>query len=302
MEETKENKKKSFEERFGKFYDKNYKKLLAISGIILILSFVYLGIFYSQNNNLFYQDISLKGGTSITIFDSLDPDIIEQDLIDELGEINVRRINDIVTGEQQGIIIETTVETESVRDILENYLGYELDEENSSFEFTSSALGESFYRQLIIAILIAFLFMSIVVFLIFRNFVPSAAVILSAIADIIMTLVVVNLLGIELSTAGIIAFLMLIGYSVDTDILLTTRVLKRDNGSVNHRLFTAFKTGTTMTLTSLLAVVFALVIIMSFSEVLAQIFTVLSIGLTFDLFNTWITNASMIKWYAERKK
>jgi preprotein translocase subunit SecF len=33
--------------------------------------------------------------------------------------------------------------------------------------------------------------------------------------------------------------------------------------------------------------------------VLRQIFLILLIGLSFDLINTWITNASLLKWYQE---
>jgi len=117
-----------------------------------------------------------------------------------------------------------------------------------------------------------------------------------------MTLALVDILGIKMSSAGIVAFLMLIGYSVDTDILLTNRVLKRHEGDINTRIFGAFKTGITMTLTSLFAVVFALVIVKSFSIVLTQIFTILAIGLCFDLLNTWITNVSILKWYMVKKR
>ena len=133
-----------------------------------------------------------------------------------------------------------------------------------------------------------------------KKSVPAFAVILSAFADIIMTLAVINLVGIELSTAGIVAFLMLIGYSVDTDILLTTRLLRRREG-VNASLFKAFKTGMTMTITSIVAVMTALIAIYSFESVLNQIFTILLIGLGFDMFNTWVTNASIIKWYVGKQ-
>ena len=105
----------------------------------------------------------------------------------------------------------------------------------------------------------------------------------------------------EISSAGIVAFLMLIGYSVDTDILLTTRILKRHEGTLNERLSGAFKTGMTMTLTSLFAIVSALIVVKSFSVILTQIFTIISIGLVFDIFNTWVTNVSILKWYAEQK-
>ena len=131
---------------------------------------------------------------------------------------------------------------------------------------------------------------------------PSAAVIISAFADIFMTLTLVNILGIKMSSGGIVAFLMLIGYSVDTDILITNRILKRVEGTLNERIFGAFKTGITMTLTSLLAIIFALMVSISFSALLTQIFTILAIGLSFDLLNTWITNVSLLKWYVEKNE
>jgi len=133
------------------------------------------------------------------------------------------------------------------------------------------------------------------------NSIPSFAVILCAFADILMTLTVVNMLGVSLSSAGIIAFLMLIGYSVDTDILMTTRLLRTKEGTLNHRLFEAFKTGMTMTLTAIASIGIAFLMVYSFSNTLRQIFGIILIGLGFDIINTWITNASMLKWFMEAK-
>ncbi len=290
-----------FGERFEKFHDKNYKLLLLIPLSLLLFSIIYMGVFYSQNQDFIHKDISLTGGTSVTINEKINMVNLKNNLSDKLENIKTREIYDLITREQIATIIETKTDGQQTKQVLEDYLGYELNEENSSFEFTGPSLSESFYKQLLIAILFAFAFMAIVVFIIFRNLVPSAAVIISAFADILMTLVLVNLLGIQMSSAGIIAFLMLIGYSVDTDILLTTKVLKRE-GPLNKRIFGAFKTGTTMTLTSLLAITFALVIVSSFSNILTQIFMILAIGLGFDLLNTWITNVSILKWYVKKKK
>ncbi len=283
------------------WHDKYYKLLLLIPISLVLFSLVYMGIFYSNNQDFIYKDISLTGGTSVTIYGEIDITDLEQALSEKLEEVNTRKIYDLITREQKAVIIETKSSGEEIKQILEDYLGYELNTENSSFEFTGSALSESFYRQLLIAILFAFIFMAIVVFIIFRTFIPSLAVILAVFADILMTLVFVNLLGMKMSSAGIIAFLMLIGYSVDTDILLTTRILKRKEGSLNQRILGAFKTGMTMTLTSILAVAFALIVVKSFSVVLSQIFTILIIGLGFDLLNTWITNVSILKWYVEKR-
>ena len=283
------------------WHDKYYKLFLLIPLVLLLFSLIYMGIFYSKNNDFIYKDISLTGGTSVTLYGQIDKLNLEQTLSEKLEDISTREIYDLITREQIAVIVETKTEGDEAEKILEEYLGYELDEDNSSFEFTGSALSESFYKQLLIAILFAFIFMAIVIFIIFRTVIPSAAVIISAFADILMTLVLVNLFGIKLSSAGIVAFLMLIGYSVDTDILLTTRILKRHEGSINQRIFGAFKTGITMTLTSLVAITIALIIVKSFSIILTQIFTILAIGLSFDILNTWITNVSILKWYVQRK-
>ena len=295
MEEDKETNKENW-------HDKNYKVLLLIPLILLILSFAYLAYFYASTGDFIRKDISLTGGTSVTIYSQVDIEVLKLDLADKLEEIHVRDIYDIITKEQKAVIIQTKSDGDITKSTLEEYLGYTLDGKNSSFEFTGSSLSQSFYKQLLIAILIAFLFMAIVVFIIFRTAIPSIAVIISALADIVMTLALVNLFSMQMSSAGIIALLMLIGYSVDTDILLTTRILRRDEGSLNHRLLGSFKTGTTMTLTSIFAIAAALFIIKSFSVVLTQIFTILVIGLLFDLLNTWITNVSILKWYVKSKK
>jgi len=283
------------------WHDKYYKILLIIPAILIIFSFIYMINFYNQNGDFIKKDISLTGGTSVTIYEKLDVLELKQGLQNKLQDVNIREVYDLITKEQKAVIIETTSGADETKKVLEDYLKYELTDENSSFEFTGSSLSQGFYKQLLIAILIAFVAMGLVIFIIFRTFVPSIAVIASAFADILMTLVVVNILGIEVSTAGLVAFLMLIGYSVDTDILLTSRVLKREGDSLNKKIFDSFKTGMTMTITALFSVLVALFIVKSFSSVLTQIFTILAIGLGFDIFNTWVTNVSIIKWYMKNK-
>ncbi|MFC1710693.1 hypothetical protein ACFLZJ_00845 [Nanoarchaeota archaeon] len=342
--------KEESKNKLSRFHDKHYKHLLLIPILLLVISAIFMFNFYSNNGDFIYKDVSLSGGTSITIHSPIDSKTLEQDLADQLEEISVRETYNIITGEQVDTIVETKTGGQETTAVLEEYLGYDLNEENSDFLFNKPTLSESFYNQLILAILYAFSFMGIVVFFLFskktkmkilvlaitlisplfflafkiisistamiialvtlllsiiiyiKHNIPSFAVIISAFADILMTLVLANMLGMKMSTAGIVAFLMLIGYSVDTDILLTTRILKRSRGTLNHRIFGAFKTGITMTLTSLLAVVFALVVVKSFSVVLGQIFTILAIGLGFDILNTWITNASILKWYMEKRQ
>ncbi|MBT3643116.1 hypothetical protein HN604_02770 [archaeon] len=332
---------------FEQWYDKKYKKLLFIPAIVLTLSILYLAFFYVQTGDIIYKDVSLTGGTSITLITDISAEEMQNALLNEILDFEVKTISDNSGNQLELVIIVGEEHSEDIVSILETILGEELTQENSSTETTSSSLSADFYKQLIVAVILAFFWMAAVVFLIFTkkkgiklrivllNFlfgffmgnyflsinkflagiifvgfsvyfvqtyikysVPAFAVMLAAFANIVMTLAVVDLIGIKLSTAGIVAFLMLIGYSVDTDILLTTRLLKKKE-SINAALLGAFKTGTTMTITSIIAITTALIVVFSFNSVLNQIFTILLIGLGFDLFNTWVGNASIIKWYME---
>jgi preprotein translocase subunit SecF len=285
------------------FYDKIYKWLLILPSLLLIFSVIYLVQFYNKNGDVIYKDVSLTGGTSVSVFDgNIGLDALKNSLKSEFPDLIVRGISDIRTGKQLGVTLETKAPPEQIKPALEKYLNYKLTNENSSVEFSGSTLSEGFYKQLRFAIILAFVLMATVVFVIFRSPVPSGAVILSAFADIIMSLVVINMSGMQISGAGIVAFLMLIGYSVDTDILLTTRLLKSQEGTINQRILGALKTGLTMTLTAIAAVAVSLIIIYSLSDILRQMFTILLVGLFFDIFNTWITNTSILKWYMEAKK
>jgi len=284
------------------WYDRTYKLQILLPLAVLVFCVIYLGQFYVNNGDIIYKDVSITGGTTITVFKTVDIAALRQSLSPEFPDIEVRALSDFRTGEQRGFFVETSANVDLVKAALEKQLGLVLTQDNSSIEFTGSALSSSFYQQLRLAVIIAFVLMAVVVFIIFRTLVPSLAVILAAFADIVMTIVVVDIYNIQLSTAGIVALLMLIGYSVDTDILLTSRVLRGREGTVNQRIFGAFKTGIMMTLTAIAAVAVSYILTSSYSETLRQMFTILLIGLGFDIFNTWITNASLIKWYAEAKK
>jgi preprotein translocase subunit SecF len=168
---------------------------------------------------------------------------------------------------------------------------------DSSINQISETFGKSLQYQAFIAIIFSFIGMAIVVFLSFRTFVPSVAVVLSAFADMVMTAAVMNIAGITLTLGTTAALLMLIGYSVDSDILLTTRVLKRQ-GKLNDKLTGAFHTGIIMTSTTFAAITALFIVSWIGSiQILMEISAVLLIGLVFDIMNTWLTNVGILKWY-----
>lgn len=166
-----------------------------------------------------------------------------------------------------------------------------------------AALGETFWNTAISVSIIAIVLVVIVVFTFFREIIPSLAIIGAAVFDISGALGLMAIFGIPLSLSSIPALLMLIGYSVDTDILLTTRILNRREGTARQRAFESMKTGLTMTLTTLAAV--SVMLILSYFVqmiVIFEIAAVLIFGLLADLISTWLMNAPVLLWYAERKE
>ncbi|MBN1792303.1 protein translocase subunit SecF [Candidatus Woesearchaeota archaeon] len=281
-------------------YDRHYLKLLWIPMILLVIA---LGLFVYQiatTGDFINKGVSLKGGVVITVPVETPVDLTQVSSLLKAkfsgDEIDVRSTNEF--GVQKALIVLTD-NIDANDAILE-----ELDtiipgaSENASSETTGAALGGSFFSETIKAMIFAFVFMGIVVFFSFRAFMPSLMVILSVFADIIETIVVVNLLGMKISGAGIAALLMLIGYSVDTDILLTTRVLKSKEGTVFQRTLNAANTGIMLTTTALIAVTVSL--FFTQSEVIKEIMIIMLIGLLFDLVNTWLQNTALLRYYMER--
>ncbi|MEK6820303.1 MAG: protein translocase subunit SecF [Nanoarchaeota archaeon] len=296
-----QNQNKTTEQEGKSWFDRWYKLLMTIPLAIMVISLIYLGIFFSNHNDFLLKDVSLSGGTTITINAEIDSSALEQQLKSEFPDVVVRKLTDLRTGKTIASVVESSAQPEEFQKSLEQILGYNLTEENSSREITGSTLGQNFYKQLIFALIISFILMSLVIFIMFRTFIPSIAVIFAAFSDIVMPLALLDFLGIKFSVAGIAAFLMLIGYSVDTDILLTTRALRGREGTLNQRIYKAFKTGILMTLTALAAVLPVFIVVTGLPNSFRQIFLILALGLTADIINTWMTNAGIIKWYCDKK-
>lgn len=166
-----------------------------------------------------------------------------------------------------------------------------------SVDATSASFGATAQTQALLGILVAFGGMSVLVFAMFRTFVPSIAVVISAFSDIVIPVALMNLLGIELTLGTVAALLMIIGYSVDSDILLNNHVLRR-SGEFYESAYRAMETGVTMTLTSLAAMaVMTLVASLFGIGLLSSIGLILVFGLATDLMNTYMLNMSLLRWW-----
>ncbi|QQG38478.1 MAG: hypothetical protein HYS32_02620 [Candidatus Woesearchaeota archaeon] len=283
------------------FYRNNHSKLMWIPLIIILISIGILGFKYFTTGEFIQKDVSLKGGISTTISTTqeVDAEDLAKFLTSKLNEeVSVRTLRDFTSGDQVGVIIETSnVKSSDLKAALKEKITFT--DEDFSVEEVSASLGESFFRQMIIAVIVAFVLISLTVLVMFRTLIPSLGVVSAALFDMLFSLSILSLFEVKLTSAGVAAFLLVMGYSIDTDILLTTRVLKRSDKELFERIFDSMKTGSTMSITAIVSLTIGY--FFATSLVLKQIFLIIILALIFDLFTTWLLNTEILIRYCKKK-
>ncbi len=268
----------------------SWKQMLIPPLLFLALIIAIFALNYSRTGEFVTYGIDFTGGKLISFPNSyeLDPEAIEAELREEfaLPELAVRKGSGVLS-----------VETQAMEDEILAYMGEKYGKTGTTTEL-EVPLAETFRRQAPVVLIAAFVGMGVVVYIVFRSPLPSMAVLIAALLDIIEAMGLMALFGVRLSLATVAALLMLIGYAVDTNILLTSRMLKRRE-EMRVRLLGAMKTGLTMSATTLCAL--GALFLFSTSDVLDDIALVLIFGLLADLLNTWLFNAGLLRGYLSRK-
>jgi preprotein translocase subunit SecF len=284
------------------------RQLAAIPLVILAAALLVLSGWYVATGDPVRMGTDFTGGTELRVQTATPQSEFSDAFDEEIVSINPVRSSDntyIVTFPPSDPDEERRI-GQQARNELEPVPGEEYCQENAqdeacdvvkSIQGTSASFGESTQRLTLIGLGIAFVGMSVLVFLMFRTFVPSIAVVISAFSDIVVPLALMNVLGIELSLGTVAALLMLIGYSVDSDILLNNHIIRRSGGFYEST-YRAMQTGVTMTVTSLSAMAVMALVAHFFNIVLLRsIGIVLVLGLATDLMNTYMLNLSLLRWW-----
>jgi len=273
------------------------KKMIIIPIIVLLIALSILGFSYLKTGEPVTMGVAFKGGT-VAYLTTDETDAVLEAVFADYNLIDVRTSS----GRK---MVQFGPMDEDTKDELLAYLNSNYEDvqiEDMGEEFSSEQQQQAFW-----ALIFAFILMAMVVFIVFKTAVPGLAVILSAFSDITIAVACMNIFGIELTLGTVAALLMLIGYSVDSDILLTTRLLKRE-GILEEKITKAMRTGLTMTGTTLSAITVlflvssSMYLISSYTAIpiLRDISVVLIFGLLADLMNTWLLNTGVLKWYALR--
>ena len=268
------------------------KKMIGIPAVFLIAALVIVIITFASCGLPVHPGIDFAGGTAVTIH----TDQTQEQIAAYFAAYAPQSIESGIGGSYylKFGAMDNDAMMEFNRYILSGY-------PDAGIEQFGATFGSALQSQAILAIIFAFIGMAVVVFIAFRKIVPALTVVAAGVADIAITCAVMNIIGMELSLATTAALLMLIGYSVDSNILMTTKVLKR-KGDINEKFAGAFRTGFIMTSTTFCAIL-AMFIVSLIGQVqtLYMISGVLLIGLLCDFFFTWAFNAGILKLYVDSK-
>ena len=169
-----------------------------------------------------------------------------------------------------------------------------------SLEEVSPTLSRLFISKIMGIATVSTAIAVVVIFLIFRVPAPSIAVLVGAASDILIALGAMAIFQIPLTLASFATLMMLVGLSLDTDMMLTIKTIKRSEDTPRQRAYGAFKTGFAMTSTVVIAfaVLLALGIVVRIPTYY-QIGAVAVAGLIGDLIATWMLNAVLVLWHLE---
>jgi len=279
-------------------------QMIIIPLVLLLLSLIILGWSFISTGSPVELGIEFTGGTTVTVESTLSFEEVQQKFTSQFPDTPPISARDAGGGR---VMLKFAPMDEAAQMELNEYLTSNFGKE-ILLQQISALYGQNLQISAIKAVIYAFLGMAVLVFIIFKSVVPSGAVVLSAFSDIVIAATLMNLFGIALSLGTVAALLMLIGYSIDSDILLTTRLLKR-RGKLDDKIKGAMKTGLTMTTTTI-AAIFILFLVSTFAQyvssfsridIISDISAVLLLGLATDLMNTWMLNTGILKWYMGRE-
>lgn len=201
---------------------------------------------------------------------------------------------------ENGVEIETsedllgTQENRTTEDRIKSLLsdiGIEK-EPDISTESMGSIITQLYKNRARDAAIAAIIAMAIILFIALRHFTTVGGILSVVGLDFLGILGGMTILDIPLSLASMAGILLIFGYAVNTNILLSTNVLKRKGGTPRERAGRAMSTGVKMSSTSATAMI-ALNLLTSAPE-LEQISAVLVIGILVDMVNTWLLNSGLI--------
>lgn len=198
-----------------------------VSGIIILIAIV--GPFLRGG---FSFGIEFTGGSEFQL--SVAGERNETIAVEAVQSVIPASIPKVTLVGQQDIRVQTEavsdLESREIRAALAS--GYDVPESAVTSTFIGAAWGQDITRQAIIALIVFIIFVSLVMAIYFRTWKMALAAVLALFHDLIVTVGIYGITGLEISPASMIGFLTILGFSLYDTVVVFDKI--RENTTVEN--------------------------------------------------------------------
>ncbi|MDD6348250.1 MAG: protein translocase subunit SecD [Lachnospiraceae bacterium] len=210
----------------------NRLKYAILAVVVIVIGFAAMGIHAAGGEHSLNFSLDFLGGTSTTV--DFNEDMTLQELDDQVkpyvmeitGDANV--VMQKVVNANQVIIKTRTLnndERTAMTDVLTENFGIE--ESAITAESISATVGNEMRRDAVLAVVIAVILMLLYIFIRFRDIRFATAAVIALCHDVLVTLTAYALLRISVGNAFIAVMLTILGYSINSTIVIFDRIREK---------------------------------------------------------------------------
>ncbi|NAZ26139.1 MAG: hypothetical protein GU343_01190 [Nanoarchaeota archaeon] len=280
------------------FIEKNYKKFLMISILILVI-FVGIILFnYFKYGYIINKSITISGGYVTLINNNYH--ITNSEIQNVLNQMN---ITDYVLYSTPNIVyIESGKEINGTLliNLLNQDYNIKLLPTDISIQQYSSLVGNLIFNQFLFFVILAMVLTAFVIFIAFRASKITLNIISTILFDIIGLLAILSITKYPIGANGFIGMLMILGFAIDNNVVLSTNIVKEKDKPFIERVRMSFRVGMLMEIIALYTLLLLYFIVPEPS--VDEFAFVLSIAIILDLLYYLIGNIPLYKYFEAKKE
>jgi preprotein translocase subunit SecF len=280
------------------FIENNYKKFLLLS-ISLFAIFIGIILFnYFKYGYIINKSITISGGYVTLINNNYN--LTNTEIQNILNQMN---ITDYVLYSTPNIIyIESRdrINGTLLINLLNQYYNISIQPSDISIQQYSSLVGDLIFNQFLFFVILAMILAAFVIFIAFRVSNTTLNIISTILFDIIGLLAVLSITKYPIGANGFIAMLMILGFAIDNNVVLSTNMIKEKDKPFIERIKMSFRVGVLMEIIALYTLLLLYFIVPDPS--VNEFAFVLSTATILDLIYYLIGNIPLYKYFEAKKE
>ncbi len=213
----------------------NKNKCFIFSSVIILIGILFIIINSVSGRGAFNYDVVFSGGTAFQV--DLKQDFNNNDIAEIVTNVTSQTAPQIqrIVGTNQVLIKIKSIDSEMRASLIGEFaLKYGITKDDISYQDVSATVSNEMQRTALLAIAVSCIAMLIYVSIRFKDFRIGSSAILALLHDALIIISAYAILRIPLNYSFIAAVLTILGYSINSTIVMFDRV--RENRNKNRRM------------------------------------------------------------------